>query len=42
LGRLGAATGVVCREVLDAADLQAYAELTVGYWEVSEEDSPAD
>jgi hypothetical protein len=34
---LDPAAGVVYREVLDTADLQAYHELTVGYWEVSEE-----
>jgi ribosomal protein S18 acetylase RimI-like enzyme len=31
------AAGVVYREVLDAADLQAYQELTVGYWEVTDQ-----
>ena len=35
------AAGVVYREVLDTADLQAYQELTVGYWEVSEEEDAA-
>lgn len=32
--------GVVFREVRDDADLQAYVQLTLDYWEVSEDDAP--
>ncbi len=37
----GPPTGVLYREVLDAADLRAYQELTVDYWEVSDEEDAA-